>query len=179
MLERFGDQIPRVHESVWHHPTSSIIGDVEIGEGSNVWPGAVIRGDFGPIRIGSGTNIQDNVVIHATSHGTFIGSRCVIGHLAFVEGATVEDGCLVGVGSRILNDVLMRTGSVAAAGAVLVSGLEVPTGMRAQGVPARLVSPPAPIGDWVVSGAEEYVKLGQRYVNSWRQLSGPEDQMTS
>jgi carbonic anhydrase/acetyltransferase-like protein (isoleucine patch superfamily) len=167
-----------VHESVWHHPTSSIIGDVEIGEGSTVWPGAVIRGDFGPIRIGSGTSIQDNVVIHTTTRGTFVGSHCVIGHLAFVEEATIEDGCLVGVGARVLNGVHMRTGSVAAAGAVLVAGIEVPTGMRAQGVPARLVSPREQMREWVLSGAEEYVEMGKRYLNGWQQLLGPEARPT-
>lgn len=176
MIERLGDQVPRVHTSVWHHPTSSIIGDVEIGEGSSVWPGAVIRGDFGPIRIGKGTSVQDNVVIHSTWRGTFVGSRCVIGHQAFIEEATIEDGCLVGVGARILNGVLMRTGSIAAAGAVLVGGIEVPTGMRAQGVPARLFSPPEPMRDWILNGAEEYVEMGQRYLNGWQQLPGREDQ---
>lgn len=161
-IESFESSIPQIAASAFVHPAASIIGDVEIGEQSSVWPGAVLRGDYGPIRIGARTSIQDNVVVHATAHGTVIGDDCVVGHLAFLEDATVEDACLVGVGAKVLNGAVMRTGSVAAAGTVLTPGSEVPSGRRAQGVPAALVPAGQLNEEHIRSGAAEYVRMSQR-----------------
>lgn len=142
---------------------ATVIGDVELGAGSSVWPGAVLRGDFGSIRVGERTSIQDNVVIHAGDRGTTIGSDCVIGHLAHIEDASIGDGCLVGVSAAVLTGARMHSGSAAAAGAVLTGALEVPAGMRAQGVPARLV-PAAGIREAMIDAARRYAEMAQRYV---------------
>jgi carbonic anhydrase/acetyltransferase-like protein (isoleucine patch superfamily) len=161
-IQRLGDLTPRIADSAWVHPTATIIGDVELGAHSSVWPGAVLRGDFAPIRIGAGTIVEDGVVIHCWSTGTFIGDECVFGHMAFAEGAVVEDGCLVAVKAALLPGSILRERSVAAAGAVLVGGLEVPTGMRAQGVPATLV-PARDITAELAAGRSRYVELARRY----------------
>jgi carbonic anhydrase/acetyltransferase-like protein (isoleucine patch superfamily) len=166
-LEPFGDHVPRVAATAFVHPTAVIIGDVEIGAYSSVWPGAVLRGDYGSIRVGERTSIQDNAVVHATpGAGTRVGSRCVIGHLAFLEDALVEDLCLVGVGSKILNGARMRTGSVAAAGTVLLGSMEVPSGSRAQGVPARIEAITRPTPDEIRSNADGYVENARRMAAS-------------
>jgi carbonic anhydrase/acetyltransferase-like protein (isoleucine patch superfamily) len=118
----------------------------------------VLRGDSGAIRIGARTSIQDNVVVHAGPEiGTRIGSECIVGHLAFLEDAWVEDLCLVGVGSRVLNGARLRSGSVVAAGAVVLGGQEVPGGSRAQGVPARIVAVPRPDVEEIKDGVMGYV----------------------
>jgi carbonic anhydrase/acetyltransferase-like protein (isoleucine patch superfamily) len=170
-LEPFGDAVPRVHPTAFVHPSAVVIGDVEIGAHSSVWPGAVLRGDYGGIVIGERTNIQDNAVVHATERlGTTIGDLCVIGHLAFLEDATVEDVCLIGVGSKILNGARMRTGSVAAAGAVVLGSMEVPSGSRAQGVPARIEAISRPSPDEIERMAEGYVENARRLAAS---LAGP------
>jgi carbonic anhydrase/acetyltransferase-like protein (isoleucine patch superfamily) len=162
-IEEIDGVAPRVHPTAFVHPTAVLIGDVELGARSSVWPGAVLRADYGPIRVGEETSVQDNVVLHGVGSGTFVGARCIVGHLAFIEEAVVEDECLVGVGARILNRSRMRAGSVAAAGTVLVGGMEVPTGMRAQGVPATIVAPPRPMRQGVVDGAAVYVANRLRY----------------
>ena len=159
MIHAVGDLVPRIDPAAFVHPMATVMGDVEIGPQSSVWPGAVLRGDFAPIRIGARASIQDNVVVHTEGDGTHIGDGCVIGHLAHVEEAVIEEGCLVGIGARILNRVVMRRHSVAAAGAVVTPGTEVPTGMRAQGVPAELVPAGNPSRARIEEGVREYVEM--------------------
>jgi carbonic anhydrase/acetyltransferase-like protein (isoleucine patch superfamily) len=163
-IEALGDLVPRIDPTAWVHPAATIIGDVEIGAGSTIWPGAVVRGDFGAIRIGARTSIQDNAVLHAAPYApTLVGSDCVIAHLAFIETATVEDACMVAVAAQMLPGSVLRRGAVAAAGAVLAAGLEVPTGYRAQGVPARIVASDNPDAAYIARGAADYAAMGKRY----------------
>jgi carbonic anhydrase/acetyltransferase-like protein (isoleucine patch superfamily) len=163
-IEALGDLVPRLDPTACVHPAATIIGDVEIGAGSTIWPGAVLRGDFGAIRVGARTSIQDNAVLHAAPVApTLVGSDCVIAHLAFIETATVEDACMVAVAAQMLPGSVLRRGAVAAAGAVLAAGLEVPTGYRAQGVPARIVASDRPGPAYIADGAAEYAAMAKRY----------------
>ncbi len=164
MISALGDRVPSVDPSAWVHPAATVVGDVEIGPRSSVWPGAVLRGDFGSIRVGEATSIQDNAVIHAAPRSpTVIGSECVIAHLAFVETAVVEDLCLVGVGAIVLPGARLRRGAVAAAGAVLARGLEVPSGHRAMGVPATVLASDHPDVDYIANGAARYAEMAARF----------------
>jgi carbonic anhydrase/acetyltransferase-like protein (isoleucine patch superfamily) len=172
-LEPYLDRFPRIHPTAWVHPSAVVIGDVEVGAHSSIWPGVVVRGDTGIVRIGERTNIQDNAVVHASERfGTHIGNGCVVGHLAFLEDATVEDGCLVGIGSKILNGARMRTGSVAAAGAVVLGHMEVPSGCRAQGVPARIEAISKPTPQEILDMADHYVENARRHAESLARASG-------
>ncbi|TFG18061.1 MAG: gamma carbonic anhydrase family protein [Promethearchaeota archaeon] len=130
---------PQIHESVYIAPTSVIIGDVTIGEGSNIWFGAVLRGDWGTIIIGKNTSIQENVTIHNEVDSTVeIGDDCIIGHHAMIHGpCTIADGCLVGIGAKVLHRTKMNEGSMIGAGAVLVNK-EIPERTLAVGVPAEI-----------------------------------------
>ena len=130
---------PKIHESAYIAPTAVIIGDVTIGEGSNIWFGAVLRGDWGTIIIGKNTSIQENVTIHNEIDSTVeIGDNCIIGHHAMIHGpCTISDGCLVGIGANILHRSKMHEGSMIGAGAVLVNK-EIPSRMLAVGVPAEI-----------------------------------------
>lgn len=166
-VEALGDLVPRVDPTAWLHPTATVIGDVEIGPGCSLWPGAVVRGDFGSVRIGAQTNVQDNAVIHADPGGTVIGDRCTIAHRAFVEGAVIEDGILVGIAAIVLPGSRLRTGSAVAAGAV-VTGIEVPPGTRAQGIPARILPDGRLAGAYAEHGAREYVAMAARYAREHR-----------
>ena len=108
-----GDRVPDIHPDAYVHPDASVIGDVRIGAGSSIWPGAVLRGDYGTIIVGERTSIQDGTVVHATAEqATTIGNDCVVGHLAHLEGCTVEDRCLIGSGSVVLHDVVVRSGAL-------------------------------------------------------------------
>ena len=136
---RLGDRVPRIHPSVVIAPGALVAGDVTIGEGSSVWPGCVLRGDYGAIVVGARTNIQDGTILHATPDlSTVLGDDVVIGHGARLEGCVVEDGALVGMGAILLHEVRIGRGALVAAGAVVSPRTEVPPGALALGVPARV-----------------------------------------
>jgi len=134
-----GERRPRLHPSVFIAPGAIVAGDVEIAEGASVWPGCVLRADYGSIRIGPGTNIQDGSVIHCTAHlATVLGADVVVGHGARLEGCTVEDGALVGMGAVVLHEARIGAGATVAAGAVVSPRTVVPPGAMAMGVPATV-----------------------------------------
>lgn len=167
---RLGDRVPSIHRTAYVHPSAVIIGDVTIGPEASIWPCAVLRGDYGRIEIGACTSVQDGTVIHATEElPTVVGSDCIVGHLAHLEGCTVEDGCLIGSNSVVLHAVVVRCCSFVAASAVLTGGQEVPSGARAQGVPARVVEGAADL-DFIVSGARMYRKMAARYAEELVEL---------
>jgi carbonic anhydrase/acetyltransferase-like protein (isoleucine patch superfamily) len=115
-----------------------VIGDVEIGERSSVWPNASLRGDTGPIRVGADTSIQDNCVLHLDEGFPLtIGNRVTVGHSVTLHGCTIEDDTLIGIGSIILNGARIRSGSVVAAGALVAEGMEVASNTLVMGVPAK------------------------------------------
>ena len=128
---------PQIHESAFIAPNATIIGDVIIEEGVNVWFGAVMRGDWGTIKIGRNTSVQENVTIHIEyDKSAIIGADCIIGHHAMIHGpCVIEDGCLVGMGSNVLNNSKLGEGSLLAAGATLVNK-EIPPKCLAVGTPA-------------------------------------------
>jgi carbonic anhydrase/acetyltransferase-like protein (isoleucine patch superfamily) len=130
-------KIPQIHDSAYIAPTAVIIGDVTIGEGSNIWFGAVLRGDWGSIIVGRNTSIQENVTIHNQVGSTVdIGDDCIIGHHAMIHGpCTIEKGCLIGIGANVLHRSKMGEGAIIGAGAVLL-GKEIPPRTLAVGVPA-------------------------------------------
>jgi carbonic anhydrase/acetyltransferase-like protein (isoleucine patch superfamily) len=134
-----GNLVPNIHPEAFVHPDATIIGNVTIGAESSVWPGAVLRGDHGSIVVGEKTSIQDGSVIHCTSEcHTLIGSRCVVGHNAHIEGSTIHDDVLVGSGAVLLHRVVVHSRALVAAGAVLINDTIVPGNALAMGVPAKI-----------------------------------------
>ena len=106
------DREPTIHPDAFVHPDAVIIGSVEIGAFSSIWPGAVLRGDAGRIVIGARTSIQDNSVLHTTPvFPTIVGDDCVVGHIVHLEGCVIENGCLIGNGSIVLHAVRVHTGA--------------------------------------------------------------------
>ena len=119
-----------------------MLGDVTLGAHASVWYGAVLRGDMAAIVVGERTNIQDGTIVHVDEGlPTRIGARVGVGHRAILHACTVEDDCLIGMGSVLLNGVHIGTGSVVAAGAVVPEGARVPPGSLVVGVPARVTRP--------------------------------------
>ena len=158
-----GDRTPQIDPNAYVHPAATVIGDVRIGAGSTIWPGAVLRGDYGTITVGELTSIQDGTVVHATAQkATTIGSDCVVGHLAHLEGCTIEDHCLVGSGSVVLHDAVVRRGALVAAGAVVGNRTEVPAYAMAMGVPAKMRLDAVPPGAFA-NAVAMYEANGKRY----------------
>lgn len=165
-----GDVEPRIDPTAFVHPDAVVIGDVEIGPASSIWPGAVLRGDNGGIRIGARTSIQDGTVVHCIPPvPTVVGDECVIGHIVHLEGCTIEDGALVGNGAVVLHWAVVRTGALVGSNAVVPDRMEVPTGMMALGVPAKLREGSGKL-DHIRSSAADYVAKGERYRRELRRL---------
>jgi carbonic anhydrase/acetyltransferase-like protein (isoleucine patch superfamily) len=165
-----GDQVPTISSDAFVHPDATIIGSVTIGAGSSIWPGAVLRGDGGEIVIGDRTSVQDNAVIHTIpSWPTTVGNDCVLGHLIHLEGCTIEDRVLIGNASMVLHRCMIRTGSIVAANAVVLNGMEVPTGALAVGTPATIKEGRAR-PDEIDLASEEYARRALQYRTALRRL---------
>jgi carbonic anhydrase/acetyltransferase-like protein (isoleucine patch superfamily) len=119
-----------------------VLGDVTLGARASVWYQAVLRGDMAPIVVGEDTNLQDATIVHVDEgKPARIGARVGVGHRVILHACTVEDECLIGMGSVLLNDVRVGRGSVIAAGAVVPEGMQIPPGSLVMGVPARVARP--------------------------------------
>ncbi|MFN8022508.1 MAG: gamma carbonic anhydrase family protein [Acidimicrobiales bacterium] len=165
-----GDLEPTIHPDAYVHPDAVIIGDVRLGARCSIWPGAVLRGDEGHIAIGARTSIQDNCVLHTTpEYPTVVGDDCVVGHIVHLEGCTIEPWCLIGNGSIVLHRVIVRTGSIVAANAVVLNGLEVPSGAVAAGVPAAIKTGRARRED-IERGVASYLARSERYRTELRRI---------
>jgi carbonic anhydrase/acetyltransferase-like protein (isoleucine patch superfamily) len=135
-----------------------------------VWPGAVLRGDYGRIEVGARTSVQDGTVVHATEAlATVIGADCIVGHLAHLEGCTIEDHALVGSGSVVLHACVVRSYALVGANAVVPNGTEVPSRAMALGIPAKIKLEAVDPGlfEFIVA---EYVGNGHRYRGGLRRL---------
>jgi gamma-carbonic anhydrase len=160
---------PSVHKSVFVAQGTSIIGDVQIGEKASIWFNCVLRGDVQRIVIGARTNIQDGSILHGTTNGlpTLVGSQVTVGHGAILHACTIEDRGFVGFGARVLDGAIVRTGGMLAAGAVLTPGKVVGSGELWAGNPARLLrNLTEQESAGIVTAAERYVALGERYIFS-------------
>lgn len=165
-----GDQVPNIHPDAYIHPDAVIIGSVHIGAESSVWPCAVLRADDGAIYIGERTSIQDGCVLHTTPFWpTTVGSNCVVGHLVHLEGCTIEDRCLVGNGSILMHQVMVHTGAIVAANAVLLNGTVVPSGALAAGVPAMIREGKART-EHIDLAVQSYVNRSKRFRDTLRRI---------
>ena len=125
-------------DNIYIAPNATVVGDVTLHPGANIWYGAVLRGDNGTIQIGEGTNIQDNAVIHDL---TTLGKYCTVGHGAILHGCTVGDRCLIGMGAIVLNGAVLVDDCLVAAGSLVTGKLHAGAGSLVMGNPARVVKP--------------------------------------
>ncbi len=117
-----------------------VLGDVQIGRDSSVWYNSVLRGDTASITIGEATNIQDLSMIHADPGvPCLVGNRVTVGHRVILHGCTIEDDCLIGMGSIVLNGAQIGRGSLIGAGALVLEGTVVPPDSLVLGFPAKVV----------------------------------------
>ena len=172
-LLAFEDKEPQVADDAFIAPTAVLIGDVVVEEGASVWFGAVLRGDFNSIIVGAGTSVQDNSVVHANEGlPTTIGSNVTVGHLSLLEGCEIEDGAVIGMGSIVLNRARVGRRAMLAAGSVVKEGGEVPAGVLAAGVPAKVKKElQGSSSQWVEMAALEYQSLRLKYMGKVGQLA--------
>jgi carbonic anhydrase/acetyltransferase-like protein (isoleucine patch superfamily) len=154
-----------LHPEAWIAPGAVLVGEVSLGARASVWYGCVLRGDLAPVSVGEESNVQDGTVVHVDEgFPATIGRRVTVGHRCVVHGCTIEDGALVGMGSVLLTGSRVGAGALVAAGAVVLEGFEVPPGMVAAGVPARLRGPvPEALRARIGHGADGYVATARQY----------------
>ncbi|XP_027149232.1 gamma carbonic anhydrase 1, mitochondrial [Coffea eugenioides] len=140
------DKAPLVDKEAFVAPSASIIGDVQVGRGSSIWYGCVLRGDVNGITVGSGTNIQDNSLVHVAKSNlsgkvlpTIIGDNVTIGHSAVLHGCTVEDEAFVGMGAALLDGAVLEKHAMVAAGALVRQNMRIPSGQVWGGNPAKFL----------------------------------------
>ncbi len=157
---------PRLHPTVLVMDGATVVGDVELGEGSSVWPGVVVRGDVCHVRIGARTNLQDGTVVHVTTgtHPTIVGDDVTVGHRAVLHGCTIRDRCLVGIGAIVLDGAVVGPDAFVGAGALVTPGTVVPPGTMFLGAPGRVkraLTPEELAG--LRASAAHYVEIAAQY----------------
>ena len=139
MIRSWNGHTPKIDPEAFVSEFAYVIGDVEIGAGSSVWPGTVIRGDIGKVVIGRNTCIQDNSTIHTDGRGAVIGDNVVMGHRVLCHADKIGDGVVIGNGA-VVNGGLTEIGeySIIASGAVVRENAQVPPRTFMTGVPAEV-----------------------------------------
>ncbi len=165
LLLEFNGKRPRVADGVFLAPTAVLIGDVVVEEGTSIWFGAVLRGDFGSIVVGPGCSIQDNAVIHSMAEvPTLVGARVTVGHCAVLEGCRIDEGTIVGMNAVVLPRATVGREAVIAAGSVVAEGAHIPDRVLAAGAPARVKKALSGRSlDWVRRAPAEYREIARAY----------------
>ena len=164
---------PRLGASAWVADSAQVLGNVELGDGANVWFGAVVRGDNEAVRIGRRTNIQDGSVLHSdVGVPLTLGDDVTIGHMVMLHGCTVGDGSLIGMGAIILNGARIGKGCLVGAGSLVTEGKEFADGSMIMGSPAKAVralSDEQRLG--LLPVAQHYVDNAMRFKSGLKKLA--------
>jgi gamma-carbonic anhydrase len=172
----FDGKYPQIHDSAFIAPGARIIGDVTVGPQASIWYNCVLRGDIHRIEVGARSNVQDGTVIHVEGPRpetdgcpTIIGEDCVIGHMAIVHGATVENGGFVGMGAVAMDDCRIGSGAMLGAGALLSPGKSIPAGEIWVGRPAKFLrAQDASQIAKIRFQTERYCRLAERHLDQLR-----------
>lgn len=165
MLFKYKGIEPKIDPDAFVAETAAVIGDVAIAKDCSVWFGASVRGDCAPITVGEGTNIQDNATLHCElGRPLTVGKYVTVGHNALVHCSSVGDGCLVGMGARLLDGAVIGKDCVIGAGAVVRENTVVPDGTLMVGVPARAVRELSAEQLQKLQNARAYVALSKEYL---------------
>ncbi|MCP5305286.1 MAG: gamma carbonic anhydrase family protein [Chromatiaceae bacterium] len=171
-IRSFEQHTPAIDPQAWLDPLSLVIGDVEIGAHSSLWPLVVARGDINRIRIGCETNIQDGCVLHNSHDGPYmpggspllIGDRVTVGHRAILHGCHIGSGCLIGMGAIVMDKAVVEEGVIVGAGALVTPGKVLRSGFLYTGSPARRSRALSDTErEYLEYSAAHYVKLAARH----------------
>ena len=163
MIRSLDGKSPEIHPTAFVSEFAYVVGDVEIGEGSSVWPGTVIRADAGKIAIGKNTCIQDNSVVHGDDDVS-IGDNVVIGHRVMCHAKTVGNSVLIGNGAVVNDGVEIGEYSLLASGCMVVDNMQIGPRSLVMGVPARVRGEIRDRhAELINRTGAHYVDRGQRY----------------
>ncbi len=141
LIKAFEGIAPVIGRDVRLAENATVVGDVELGDGLNIWYGAVVRGDVGRVRIGKNANLQDLCCVHMTKYKSdaILGQNVSLGHAAIVHGAIVEDGVLVGMGAIVMDNAVIGEGSIVGAGSLVTQGVKIPPRSLVLGRPGKVI----------------------------------------
>ena len=172
-LSPYLDTYPKLGESVFLHDSAQVIGDVVLGDDASIWCQAVLRGDVNSIRVGRCSNIQDLTMCHV-SHKTpdkpegsplVIGDHVTIGHSVILHGCSIGNDVLVGMGSIVMDDVVIEDRVMLGAGSLVSPGKRLESGWLYVGRPAKAVRP---LTEQEIAylrySAEHYVRVKNNYL---------------
>ncbi len=172
-IENYKGIAPSLGRDVYVHPAATVIGEVTLDDGANVWPGVVIRGDINSIHIGAASNIQDNSVLHVGHRSAedplgaplVIGRHVTVGHACILHGCTIGDECLIGMGAVVMDKAVVQAHVLIGAGSLVPEGKTLESGWLYVGRPAK---PARRLTDEEITGfkthAEHYVALAADYL---------------
>ena len=167
MIYNFNNISPKIDKDSWFAPNAVLIGNVTLKKEANIWFNATLRGDVEPITIGEGSNIQDGSVIH-TDPGcpAIIGKNVTVGHLVMLHGCEIEDDCLIGIGSTILNKAKIGKNSIIGANTLITENKNIPERSLVIGSPGKVIRQ---VTDkeikHIKENADHYVKNFKKYKN--------------
>jgi carbonic anhydrase/acetyltransferase-like protein (isoleucine patch superfamily) len=154
---------PQVHPDAFVAPTATLVGDVRVEANASIWYGVVLRADYAPIIVRSGANVQDGSVLHGDIL-TEVGPGVTVGHACVVHGAVLEEECLIGNGTVVLDGARVGARSLVAAKSLVAAGAEIPPGVLAAGAPAVVKRPLDGVAaGWVSTNPAEYQRLARRH----------------
>ena len=168
MIKTIMGTTPVIHESCFVAENAAIVGNVVIGENSNIWYSTVIRSEGELTVIGKNTNIQENSTVHIDyEFPTTIGDNVTVGHNCIIHGCTIKNNVLVGMGSTILNGAEIGENTIIGAGSLVTQNKKIPSGVLCMGSPAKVVREltEEEIED-IKTSAEHYVHLGEIHKGS-------------
>ncbi|MCW8918299.1 MAG: gamma carbonic anhydrase family protein [Gammaproteobacteria bacterium] len=172
-IRPFQGQLPQIAEGAFVDEQAVVIGDVQIGADSSIWPMAVLRGDVNHIRIGARSSVQDGSVLHVTHDhaaqpGGFpllVGDDVTIGHNVTLHGCTIGNRCLVGMGSTVLDGAVLEEGVFLAAGSLVPPGKRLEGGFLWVGSPVKKARPLTEAEEhWLGYSAQHYLRLKDKYL---------------
>ena len=174
-IQSFQGHFPIVANGVYVHNSATVIGHVNLGENVSVWPGAVIRGDINFIKIGAGSNIQDCAVLHVNHQSAYdpagspliIGNNVTIGHAVILHGCTIDDESLIGMGSIVMDKVVVQKHVIVAAGSLVPEGKVLESGYLYMGSPVKKIR--ALTADEItffMVSAQNYIQLKNQYLQA-------------
>lgn len=173
MIRKFKGKSPHVGKEVYIDPSSTLIGDVVLGDHVSIWPGVIARGDMHQIRIGAGTNIQDGSILHVTHPSDYnpegyaltLGRDITVGHQVVLHGCTIHDSCLIGMGSLLMDGVTVESQVIIGAGSLVPPGKVLTSGWLWVGRPVvakRLLTSEELA--FIEYSAQNYKKLKNEYL---------------
>jgi carbonic anhydrase/acetyltransferase-like protein (isoleucine patch superfamily) len=167
MIRSVNGHTPKIHPTAFISEAAYIVGDVEIGEHSSVWPGAVLRADTGKVVVGKYTAIEDNAIVHSGKPGegdTYIGDYCNIAHAAVIHCKKIGNNVMVGINATILHNAEIGNFCLIGAATLVMEDMKIPDHSFVVGVPGKIKSKvPADLMFWLDRVPKEYAEFGEMY----------------